>query len=94
MDEPACQGAFATVVHRRVAAAVEHHVVLVGHGCGEVELVFALKNDARAVDWMFLHDRPLLRGEPPGLGQDIQWDAGLPDVVQESGHADFPGVIR
>src|SRR5262249_45547816 len=32
---------------------------------------------------MRLHDRPLLRGEPAGLRQDLARDPDLPDVVQE-----------
>src|SRR5207253_5925441 len=70
MHEDARRVTRAVEMTTRVAAAVDHDVVLVGHRRSEIELSVTCYNDARAVRWVTLHHLALLVGELPRLVQD------------------------
>src|SRR5206468_12654307 len=66
----------------RVAATVEHDVMLERHRGGEVELAVAGENESRPFGGVALHHRALLVRQLARLVEDVERNARLPEVVQ------------
>src|SRR2546428_3529244 len=79
---------------RRIAVAVEHDVMLIRHHGREIELLLGVQDDARAFRGVPVHEGPLLFGELARLGQDLDRNAHLADVVQQPRDTEAAYVAR
>ena len=77
-----------------IPAAVDHDVVLVGHGRCEVELVITLKDDPCPICRMPPHHFPLSGRKLARFRQDILRNAHLAEVVEQAGHAERAHIAR
>ena len=78
----------------RVAAPVEHDVMLERHRGGEIELAVAREDQPRALHRVTLHHGALLVRQLARLVEDLERNARLPEIVQQSGHAERAHVAR
>src|SRR4029077_2554212 len=65
-----------------IALAVEHDVMLVGDHGGQVECFLRLEDNARSLGGMLVHEGALFIGEAAGLGEYLEGDLYLADVVE------------
>jgi len=68
--------------------------MFIGHRGGETQILVALHQEQRPVDGMAIHDLALLVVQLARLGEDLNRNPHLADVVQQAGDADRTHVLR